>query len=98
MPRSRSLLAPWPKNKPRHAPAKHRKLGFDEPFTTAPELLPLSKIADQDVFNVPAIQCRLKAKSPPYIWYGTYQDCKIRNFHENYENALGLSDDRPEIG
>jgi hypothetical protein len=92
------LLAPWPKDKPRPAPAKHRKLGFDEPFVVAPELLSLSKIADQDVFNVPSIQRGLKAKNPPYIWYGAYQDGKIRNFHENYEKALGLSSETPEKG
>ena len=57
------LLAPWPKDKPRPAPAKHRKLGFDEAWTSAPELLSLSKITDQDVFNVPSVQSGLKAKS-----------------------------------
>ena len=84
------LLAPWPKDKPRPAPAKHRKLGFDEAWTAAPELMSLSKITDQDVFNVPAVQKGLKAKNPPYIWYGAYQEAKIRNFHANYEKALGI--------
>jgi hypothetical protein len=87
------LLAPWPKDKPRPAPAKHRKLGFVEPFTEAPELLSLSKIADQDVFNVPSVHRGLKAKSPPHVWLGAYQDGKIRNFHQNYERALGLADE-----
>jgi nitrite reductase/ring-hydroxylating ferredoxin subunit len=91
------LLAPWPKDKPRPAPAKPRKLGFDDPWTMAPELLSLSKITDQDVFNVPSVQRGLKAKSPPYVWYGNYQEMKIRNFHRNYEKALGLPDDTPEI-
>ena len=90
------LLAPWPKDKPRPAPAKHRKLGFDEPWTDAPELLSLSKITDQDVFNVPSVQRGVKAKSPPYIWYSAYQEMKIRNFHRNYEKALGLPDETPE--
>jgi phenylpropionate dioxygenase-like ring-hydroxylating dioxygenase large terminal subunit len=89
------LLAPWPKDKPRPVPAKPRKLGFDDPWTSAPELLSLSKILDQDVFNVPAVQRGLKAKSPPYVWYSSYQEMKIRNFHRNYEKALGLEDDTP---
>jgi phenylpropionate dioxygenase-like ring-hydroxylating dioxygenase large terminal subunit len=92
------LLAPWPKDKPRPAPARHRKLGFDEPFVMAPELLSLSKIADQDVFNVPAQHRGLKAKDPPFIWFGKYQDGKIRNFHENYDRALGLSSEMPGNG
>jgi phenylpropionate dioxygenase-like ring-hydroxylating dioxygenase large terminal subunit len=86
------LLAPWPKDKPRPAPAKHRKLGFDEAWTMAPELLSLSKITDQDVFNVPAVQKGLKAKNPPTIWYSAYQEAKIRNFHANYERALGVGE------
>ncbi|MGE3691562.1 MAG: aromatic ring-hydroxylating dioxygenase subunit alpha [Novosphingobium sp.] len=87
------LLAPWPKDKPRPAPAKPRKLGFDDPWTDAPELLSLSKITDQDVFNVPSVQKGLKAKEPPYIWYSAWQEQKIRNFHQNYEKALGISDE-----
>ena len=90
------LLAPWPKDKPRPAPAKHRKLGFDEAWTSAPELLSLSKITDQDVFNVPSVQKGLKAKQPPYVWYSAYQEGKIKNFHENYERALGIADESPE--
>jgi phenylpropionate dioxygenase-like ring-hydroxylating dioxygenase large terminal subunit len=89
------LLAPWPKDKPRPAPAKHRKLGFDDAWTCAPELLSLSKITDQDVFNVPAVQKGLKAKNPPYVWYSAYQEGKIKNFHENYERALGIADETP---
>jgi len=34
----------------------------------------------------------LKAKQPPYVWYSSYQEGKIRNFHRNYDRALGLSD------
>ena len=90
------LLAPWPKDKPRPAPAKQRKLGFDDAWTAAPELLSLSKITDQDVFNVPSVQRGLKAKNPPYVWYSAYQEGKIRNFHENYERVLGLKDETPE--
>jgi hypothetical protein len=90
------LLAPWPKDKPRPAPVKPRKLGFDDPWTSAPELLSLSKITDQDVFNVPSVQRGLKAKNPPHIWYSAYQEMKIRNFHNNYEKALGIADETPQ--
>lgn len=90
------LLAPWPKDKPRPAPAKHRQLGFDDPWTAAPELLSLSKITDQDVFNVPSVQRGIKAKNPPYVWLSKFQEMKIRNFHRNYNKALGLPDETPE--
>jgi len=89
------LLAPWHKDRPKPAPAKLRKLGFDDAWTSAPELLSLSKITDQDVANVPSVQRGLKAKNPPYVWYSSYQESKIRNFHVNYERALGLADETP---
>ena len=89
------LLAPWPKDKPRPAPAKPRKLGFDDPWTSAPELLSLSKIIDQDVLNLPLLQRGIKAKNPPYVWYSAYQEMKIRNFHRIYEETLGLKDETP---
>jgi len=84
------LLAPWPDGEPKPAPAKVRKLGFDDAWTSAPELLSLSKIMDQDVGNLPSIQKGLKAKQPPHVWYSAYQEGKIRNFHRNYERALGI--------
>jgi hypothetical protein len=87
------LLAPWPKDKPRPAPAKPRRLGFDDPWTMAPELLSLSKIIDQDVLNLPLLHRGVKAKSPPYVWLSAYQEMKIRNFHRIYEETLGLADD-----
>lgn len=84
------LLAPWPDGQPKPPPAKLRKLGFDDAWTAASELLSLSKILDQDVGNLPSIQRGLKAKQPPYVWLSAYQEGKIRNFHRNYERALGL--------
>lgn len=89
------LLAPWPADKPRPEPAKLRKLGLDDPWTSAPELLSLSKILDQDLMNIPMVHRGVKAKSPPCVWYSSFQEMKIRNFHQNYERALGLADETP---
>ena len=89
------MLAPWPEGKPKPAPAKLRKLGQDDPWTDAPELFSLSKILEQDAGNMQPVQAGLKAKRPPYVWYSAYLESKIRNFHKNYEKALGLSDDSP---
>ena len=86
------LLAPWPQGKPKPPPARQRKLDHDDPWTLAPELMALSKILDQDVLNVPSVQRGLKAKVPPYVWLSAYQEKKIRNFHRNYERALGIAE------
>ena len=43
----------------------------------------------------PALQRGIKAKNPPHIWYSSYQEMKIRNFHRNYEKALGIADETP---
>jgi hypothetical protein len=84
------LLAPWPEGKPKPPPAPIRVLGPDEPWTAAPELLSLAKIMDQDVMNLPKVHAGVKAKQPPYVWFSAYQEGKIRNFHRNYERALGI--------
>jgi hypothetical protein len=30
------------------------------------------------------------------VWSSAYQEMKIRNFHQNYEKALGLVDETPD--
>ncbi len=87
------LLGPWPEGKPKPPPAKLRVLGPDESWTHAPELGSLGKIFDQDCGNIPSVQLGLKTKQPDYIWYSGYQELVIRNFHRNYEKALGLSEE-----
>jgi phenylpropionate dioxygenase-like ring-hydroxylating dioxygenase large terminal subunit len=86
------LLAPWPEGKPKPPAAKLQVLGPDEPWVNAPQLGTLAKIFDQDCTNVPQVQLGLKTKEPPYIWLSGYQESIIRNFHRNYERALGLSE------
>ena len=86
------LLAPWPEGKPKPAPRPQRVLGPDDPWTDAPELGTLAKIFMQDTGNVPHVQAGLKTKQPPYVWYSEYQESIIRNFHRNYEKALGLKE------
>jgi hypothetical protein len=86
------LLAPWAEGKPKPAPAKLRKLGLKDSWTLAPEILSLSKILEQDVGNLEAVQAGLKAKQPPYVWYSAFMESKIRNFHRNYDKVLELAD------
>lgn len=85
------MLAPWPAGIPKPPAAKMRLLGPEESWTSAPELSAFARILDQDVFNLPKIQAGLKTKQPPYVWYSAYQEGKIRNFHRNYDRALGIA-------
>ncbi len=86
------LLGPWPEGKPKPPPKPLRMLAPDESWTNAPELGSLAKIFDQDCGNLPAVQLGLKTKQPDYVWYSAYQESIIRNFHQNYERVLGLSE------
>lgn len=87
------LLAPWPEGKPKPPAAPVNHLRNDQAWCDAPELGSLARIIDQDVYNLPKVQAGLKTKQPPYVWYSAYQEGKIRNFHRNYDRALGLSAD-----
>lgn len=86
------LLAPWAEGKPKPAPAKLHVLKEGEAFSAASELMALAKIIDQDVYNLPRIHKGLKAKREDYVWFSSYQEGKIRNFHRNYERALGIAE------
>ena len=87
------LLAPWPEGKPKPPSKPAHVLGIDEPWTAAPELGALAKIFQQDCGNIPQVHIGLKAKMPDTIWYSAYQESIIRNFHKNYEHALGITED-----
>lgn len=86
------FLAPWPGGKPKPPAAKPHVLGPDQSWTEASELGSLAKIIDQDVFNLPKVQAGLKTKQPPYVWCSSYQEGKIRHFHQLYERKLGLAE------
>jgi hypothetical protein len=84
------LLAPWPAGKPKPPPRPVHRLGTDEPWVNAPELGTLARLLEQDVLNLPKVQAGLKTKQPTCVWYSAYQEGKIRNFHRNYDRAMGL--------
>ena len=88
------LLAPWPEGKPKPPPKPIHYLSADEPWTDAPEIGTLAKIFEQDCANMSSVHQGLKTKQPDYVWYSAYQESIIRNFHKNYEKALGLSEDQ----
>ena len=82
------VLAPWAEGKPKPPAVKMRLLGEDESWTSGAALGSFAPILDQDVFNLPKVQTGLKAKHPPYVWYSSYQEGMIRNFHEIYDRRM----------
>jgi len=91
------LLAPWAEGKPKPAPREARFLGLEDHWTDATELGSLAKIFEQDCGNIPRVHDGMKSKQPAYVWLSGYQESIIRNFHRNYEIALGLPlSDAPE--
>jgi phenylpropionate dioxygenase-like ring-hydroxylating dioxygenase large terminal subunit len=86
------LLAPWPEGKPKPPAAQITHLRSDQTWCDAPEIGGLARIIDQDIYNLPKVQLGLKTRQPPYVWYSSYQEGKIRNFHANYNRWMGLED------
>lgn len=70
------FLAPFSGERP--PPATERKLGLDEPWTTAPELGMLAKVFDQDVFNMAKVQRGLETTFKPGVTLANYQESKVR--------------------
>lgn len=87
------MLAPWPEDRPKPPAARVQHLGPGDSWTKAPALGSFARVLDQDVFNLPKIQKGLKYKQPPHVWYGAYQEGKIRNFHRNYDRRMGIAEE-----
>jgi len=60
-------------------------LGLDDDWVEAPELGMLSKIFNQDVRNLPFVQQGLHATKLPAIQLASYNETKLRHFHELLE-------------
>lgn len=86
------MLAPWPEDRPKPPAAKEQRITPDGSWTEAPELGSFARVLDQDVFNLPKIQKGLGMKQPPYVWYSGFQEAKIRNFHRNYDQRMGIAE------
>lgn len=86
------LAPPDPADRP--TPAQVRHLGFDDDWTLAPELGPLSKIFQQDSLNLPLVQQGLRAQEQQEVIFASYQETKIRHFYQLYFDGLGPRIDR----
>jgi phenylpropionate dioxygenase-like ring-hydroxylating dioxygenase large terminal subunit len=82
------LLQPVPAEGPRPAPAPVRVLGPDETFADAPELGYLGRILNQDYSTMGRVQRGLRASVRPSITLASYQESRIRHFHETLTSYL----------
>jgi hypothetical protein len=81
-------LAPF--RGPRPKPAPVHWLGDDEDWTCAPELGFLTRVFNQDTFNLGKVQRGLRAARHTHVTFARYQETKIRHFHDLLERRLGL--------
>jgi phenylpropionate dioxygenase-like ring-hydroxylating dioxygenase large terminal subunit len=72
-------LAPFRGRRPKPAPVHW--LGEDEDWTNAPELGFLTRVFNQDTFNLPKVQRGLHAARHTHVTFARYQETKIRHFH-----------------
>ena len=63
---------------------------MDDDWVQAPELGMLARIFNQDVFNIPKVQLGLKAAKQPFVQFASYEEAKIRHFHELLEKWIQL--------
>ena len=55
-----------------------------------PELGQLAKIFSQDTFNLPKVQLGLKAQEQQEVIFASYNESKLRHFHELLKRWLEL--------
>ncbi|MGK2910589.1 MAG: aromatic ring-hydroxylating oxygenase subunit alpha [Sphingobium sp.] len=86
------LLAPWPEDRPRPAPAKVHWLQAGEDTTASPELGQLARIFLQDVANMPRVQEGLKTSGRGYVILAEHNEAPMRKLHDMYEHWMGLEE------
>src|SRR5262249_36874784 len=84
------LLTPWPEGKPKPPPVAVQHLQPEDSWTKVRQLGAFARVADQDLVNLSRVQRGLKTKQPPTVWFSSYQEGGIRNWHGIYERMLGL--------
>ncbi len=75
---------PKPKSPPMHL------IGEDEPFASAGHIIGagLASVFDQDMANLPFVQDGLKASANKEVQLGSYQESRIRHFHQTLDKYL----------
>ncbi|MCF8709379.1 aromatic ring-hydroxylating oxygenase subunit alpha [Rhizorhapis sp. SPR117] len=78
-----------PEGAPRPEPAECQFLDLDDDYTQAPQLgTYLAKIFNQDFLNMRAIQQGLHNAPDGMVTYSSYQETKIRHFHDTLSKWL----------
>jgi phenylpropionate dioxygenase-like ring-hydroxylating dioxygenase large terminal subunit len=81
-------LGPFAGERPK--PAKTHWLDEHQPWTEAPELGMLARVFTQDTFNLPNVQRGLQAAQYDAIVLASYQETKIRHFHDVLQRYISL--------
>jgi phenylpropionate dioxygenase-like ring-hydroxylating dioxygenase large terminal subunit len=79
------FLTLLPEGMPRPKPAPIHWLGPDDDWVEAPELGGLARVFQQDSFNLPKVQLGLKVLDPPEVQFASYNETKIKHFHDLWE-------------
>lgn len=80
------ILSPFRGERP--PPAEVHWLGADDDWTEAAELGRLTKVFQQDSFNLPAVQRGLESTQKAGVTFSFYQESKIRHFHRLLDEHL----------
>lgn len=85
------FMLPAPKGQKRPPAAPIQWLGLDDDYMQAPQLGSLAKVFNQDQLNLRQVQLGLRSVPEGRTTLATYQETKIRHFHETLDKWLGLS-------
>jgi hypothetical protein len=86
------LLDGYPSDQPRPPDAKTIRLDYDQKYAEAEELGMLGALFDQDANNLPEVQKGLMASKTRKVLTASYQELRIRHFHETLARYLQAED------
>ena len=76
------------RGQPRPKPVPVHWLRDDESWSAATELPILGPVIDQDMSNMPFVQEGLLASGTGRVQLGSYQESRIRHFHQTLDTYL----------
>jgi phenylpropionate dioxygenase-like ring-hydroxylating dioxygenase large terminal subunit len=84
------ILTRYPEGEAAPEDAPTRRLGIDQPFSDAADVMGagLARVFDQDGANLPQVQKGLKASKKGKVTLGNYQEVRIRHFHQTIDKYL----------
>lgn len=84
------LLTRYPEGTESPEDATTLRLGIDQPFSDAGEVLGagLANVFNQDGANLPQVQKGMKASKKGTVTLGNYQEVRIRHFHQTLDKYI----------